>query len=109
MLTQQRLDNFSARYIRQRLDLSISATLSIIILLPKNHFGLLSTKVSLLSDCPPQRVENARTHRISLEKDRHRYNIENDIHRNTKAALTIVKNQHEERLKNFSSGLGFPV
>ena len=100
----QNLDNIASRFVRQWLDLPISATLSGISL-PYNQFGLNlqlpSAKFrqwqTVLRSCLRSSSNDGIT---SLWKNTcHKMNVQYDSYKNTKHALKMVRQEHTEKLE----------
>ena len=107
----ENLDNLVSKYIRQWLDLPISATLSSIIL-SKNQFGLSltlpSTKFLQCQTFLRNALKSSPNDNIrSLWKNTSSgTNIQYDIYRNTKEALKAVQHEHKDRLQNILTSQG---
>ena len=105
------IDNLVSKYIRQWLDLPISATLSSIIL-SKNQFGLSltlpSTKFLQCQTVLRNALKSSPNDNIrSLWKNTSSgTNIQYDIYRNTKEALKAVQHEHKDRLQNILTSQG---
>ena len=99
----QNLDNLVSNYIRQWLDLPVSATLSGIIL-SKNQFGL-NLQLPSIKFAQCQTVcRNALKSSPNIDiqtlwkNTSHGTNLQYDIYRNTKEVLKAVKSDNKERL-----------
>ena len=107
----ENLDSLVSKYIRQWLDLPISATLSSIIL-SKNQFGLsLTLPSSKFLQCQTvlrNALKSSPNDNIrSLWKNTSSgTNIQYDIYRNTKEALKAVQHEHKDRLQNILTSQG---
>ena len=100
----ENLDNFVSKYIRQWLDLPISATLSSIIL-SKNQFGLSLILPSVkfaqcqivfrnsLRSSPNDEIKSLWTNTSNG------MNVQYDVYKNTKDILKAVRSEHKDRLQ----------
>ena len=105
----ENLDNLVSKYIRQWLDLPISATLSSIIL-SKNQFGLSltlpSTKFLQCQTVLRNALKSSPKDNIRSLCTSSGTNIQYDIYRNTKQALKAVQHEHKDRLQNILTSQG---
>ena len=110
----QHLDNVVTRFVRQWLDLPISATLSGIIL-PKNQFGLNLQLPSV------KFIQCQTVLRNSLQSSQHgaitslwkstsqSMNVQYDSYKNTKHVLKMVRHEHTEKLQSQLPSQGFII
>ena len=108
------LDNVVIRFIRQWLDLPISATLSGIIL-PQNQFGLNlqlpSVKFFQCQNVLRTSLKSSQNDAIvSLWKNTSSsMNLQYDSYKNTKHILQVVRLEHKEKLKSQLPSQGFII
>ena len=110
----QNLDNVVIRFIRQWLDLPISATLSGIIL-PQNQFGLNlqlpSIKFFQCQNVLRTSLKSSQNDAIvSLWKNTSSsMNLQYDSYKNTKHVLQVVRQEHKEKLRSQLPSQGFII
>ena len=110
----ENLDNIVSKYIRQWLELSISATLSSIVL-SSNKFGLAFQLPSVKF----QQCQTVLRSLLKLSKDEAIVrvwrntncgsNIQYDIYKNTKQVLNSILTEHTERLQTGLPSQGFII
>ena len=110
----ENLDSISIRFIRQWLDLPISATFSGIIL-PRNQFGLYLQLPSV------KFIQCQTVLRNSLKSSIHddvkslwkstscSMNVQYDLYKNTKQVIKAVRQQHTDKLQSQLSSQGFII
>ena len=108
----QNLDNIVAKYVRQWLDLPISATLSTLVLqkskyginliLPSTKFTQCQTVIRNALKTSPNLEINAMWAATSNGS-----NIQYDQYRNTKQVLTAIQKDHEDRINHELTSQGF--
>ena len=108
----QNLDNIVAKYVRQWLDLPISATLSTLVL-PKSKYGInLILPSTKFTQCQTV-IRNALKTSPNLEINAmwaatsNGSNIQYDQYRNTKQVLTAIQKDHEDRINHKLTSQGF--
>ena len=108
----QNLENIVAKYVRQWLDLPISATLSTLVLqkskyginliLPSTKFTQCQTVIRNALKTSPNLEINAMWAATSNGS-----NIQYDQYRNTKQVLTAIQKDHEDRINHELTSQGF--
>ena len=105
----ENLDNLVSKYIRQWLDLPISATLSSIIL-SKNQFGLSltlpSTKFLQCQTVLRNALKSSPNDNIRSLRKNTSSGTNKQYDRNTKEALKAVQHEHKDRLQNILTSQG---
>ena len=110
----ENLDSITIRFIRQWLDLPISATLSGIIL-PCNQFGLnlqlpsvkfIQCQTVLRNALRSSKSDNIKS---SWKSTSCSMNVQYDSYKNTKQVLKAVRQQHTEKLQSQLTSQGFII
>ena len=110
----ENLDSIVSKYIRQWLELPISATLSSLII-NKSKYGmslvLPSTKFVQCQTTIRDALKSSPNHDIVnlWNETSHHTNIQYDQYRNTKHALKAIQTHHEDRVRNELLSQGFVI
>ena len=109
-----KIDNLVTSYIRQKLELPISATLSTLIL-PKSKYGinciLPSTKFLQCQTVIRNALKSSPNSDINSlwAKTSYDYNIQYDQYKNAKQVLTAIQKDNESRITHELKSQGFII